>query len=350
MADYRAAIIGCGPRANGHAEAFRAAAGVELVAAADLDRERAEQAAAKWTARAYFDAAELLERERPDIVSIVTKPAGRSDLACLCADHGVRGVIAEKPMAITLEEADRMVAACEAAGTVLTICHQMRYSREFEIGKEALASSDIGEPYFMRGVCYGNLMQQGTHVIDMLRWFAEDGRIAWVMAQAADWDWRTRDPGHPAPMWTAGYFAFENGLRATLEAGPRYTAAIGTKPGWLNKRVEVLGSGGMIDCVVGNYAHVFGGSGMRREEVPPETGWSRATIRFVEDLVRVLREGGQHRNNATTSHHSFEVIQALALSALEGGVVELPLPRAGRNPLGELLAARGAAAGAPPVA
>ena len=79
----------------------------------------------------------MLERERPDIVAIVTKPTGRADLACLCADYGVKGVIAEKPMAITLEEADRMVAACERAGTLLTVCHQMRYSREFELGKQA---------------------------------------------------------------------------------------------------------------------------------------------------------------------------------------------------------------------
>src|SRR5207302_8536839 len=115
-----------------------------------------------------------------------------------------RAVIAAKPMAISLEEADRMVEASRAAGTALTVCHQMRYSAEFERGKEALAAGAIGEPYFMRGVCYGNLMQQGTHVIDMLRWFAGDARVAWVLAQADEYDWRERDLGHPSPMWMGG--------------------------------------------------------------------------------------------------------------------------------------------------
>jgi predicted dehydrogenase len=338
LSNYRSAIIGCGNRANGHAEGFQKAEGVELVAVADVDRRCADTFAERYGTPAYYGAAEMLERERPEIVSIVTKAAGRSALACLCAEHRVRGVIAEKPMAITLEEADRMAEACRAAGTLLTVSHQMRYSREFEIGKEALASGEIGEPYFMRAVCYGNLMQQGTHVIDMVRWFAGDAPVAWVMAQADDYDWQERDPGHPAPMWMVGYLGFENGLRVTLEMGPRYVPALETSPGWLNKRVEVLARDGMLDCVVGNYAHVFTPDRARREEVPPDKGWNLATIRFIEDLARVLREGGQHRNHAETSVHSFEVIQALARSAHRGGIVKLPLPRDGSEPLGELLA------------
>src|SRR5207249_4792325 len=106
MAHYRAAIIGCGNRARGHAEAFRearpAGASIELVAGADVDAARAQRFEADYGLRPYTDATEMLERERPDIVAIVTKPTGRADLACLCADYGVKGVIAEKPMAITL--------------------------------------------------------------------------------------------------------------------------------------------------------------------------------------------------------------------------------------------------------
>jgi hypothetical protein len=74
--------------------------------------------------------------------------------------------------------------------------------------------------------------------------------------------------------------------------------------------------------------------------VPPKKGWNFATIRFIEDLARVLREGGQHRNDADTSVHSFEVIQALARSAHRGGIVKLPLPRDGSDPLADLLASQ----------
>ena len=94
---------------------------MELVAVADVDRARADGFAGDTGVPAYYDAAELLERVRPDVVSIVTKPEGRADLACLCAGRGVRGIVAEKPMAITLEEADRMVAACDRAGTLAAL-------------------------------------------------------------------------------------------------------------------------------------------------------------------------------------------------------------------------------------
>jgi predicted dehydrogenase len=340
MSDLKAAIIGCGGRAKGHAEAYLKVPGIQLAAVTDVDRARADKFAADYGAPAYYDAAEMLEKVKPEVVSVVTRAKDRCEVVTQCAEHRVRAVNAEKPMAITLEEADQMVAACRNSGTALTISHQMRYCPEFERGKEAIESGEIGEVYFLRGVCYGNLMNQGTHVIDMLRWFMGDARVSWVMAQADEFDWPQRDPGHPAPMWTLGYLAFENGVRATLESGPRYTPAIGTKAGWLNKRVEVLGTEGMVDTVVGNYCRVLStrSAGWKGCEIGVE-GWNNATIRFTEDLARVVREGGQHRNHAETSHHTFEVIQALAESARRGGIVELPLPREGRDPLAELIEA-----------
>jgi predicted dehydrogenase len=316
--------------------------GVDLVAVTDVDRGRADGFSQAYGAPAYYDAAQMLREVQPDLVSVVTRAKDRCEAVCLCAEHGVKGINAEKPMAIALEEADQMVAACRASGTLLTISHQMRYSTEFEVGKNALANGDLGQVYFMRGVCYGNLMNQGTHTIDMLRWFMDDARVAWVFAQCDEFDWQQRDAGHPAPMWTLGYLAFENGTRATLESGPRYVPAIGTNPGWLNKRVEVLGTEGMLDCVVGNYCRVLTSrsQGWQGAEVGG-AGWANATIKFIEDLARVVRDGGQHRNHADTSHHTFEVIHALAESARLGKVVELPLARAGRDPLADLLAARG---------
>jgi predicted dehydrogenase len=340
LSELTAAVIGCGGRAHGHAEAYVKVPGIRLAAVTDVDTARADAFAAKYGAPAYYNAEQMLEAVNPDLVSVVTRAKDRCEVVTLCAARGVKGINAEKPMAITLEEADRMVAACEASGSVLTVSHQMRYCPEFERGKEAIESGEIGEVYFLRGVCYGNLMNQGTHTIDMLRWFQGDARVAWVMAQADDWDWPKRDPGHPAPMWTLGYLAFENGMRATLESGPRYTPAVGTNPGWLNKRVEALGTEGLVDSVVGNYCRVLSSrsQGWSGTEIGVE-GWNNATIRFTEDLARVVREGGTHRNNAVTSHHTFEVIQALSESARRGGIVELPLPREGRDPLGELIAA-----------
>lgn len=344
MADLTATIIGCGGRARGHVEGYQKAKGVELVAVTDVDRARADDFSAKYGVPAYYDAAEMLDKVQPDIVSVVTRAKDRAALVSLCAEKGVKGINAEKPMAITMSEADEMVEACRQSGTALTVSHQMRYCPNFERGKQAIEEGDLGEVYFLRAVCYGNLMNQGTHVIDMLRWYMGDARVARVMAQADEWDNAERDPGHPAPMWTLGYLVFENGVRATIESGPSYAPALGTNAGWLNKRVEVLGTEGMLDTVVANYTRILSSKrqGVYGTEIGVEEGWNQATIRFNEDLARVVREGGVHRNNAETSHHSFEVIQALAKSVHDGGWIDLPLPRDGTDFLGELLASQGA--------
>lgn len=342
MSDLKGAIIGCGGRARGHAQGYQQAAGVTLSAVADMDRERADKFSADYGVPAFYDAAEMLDKVKPEVVSVVTRAKGRSALVQLCAEKGVPAVDAEKPMAITMSEADAMVEACRKSGTALTVSHQMRYSANFERGKQALEAGDIGEVYFLRAVCFGNLMNQGTHVIDMLRWYMNDARVTRVMAQADEWDSAQRDVGHPAPMWTLGYLVFENGVRATIESGPSYAPALGTNPGWLNKRVEVLGTEGMLDTVVANYTRILSTKrgGWYGSELGVEDSWNHATIKFIEDLARVVREGGTHRNNAETSLHSFEIIQALAKSAHHGGWVDLPLPRDGTDFLGELLAAR----------
>jgi predicted dehydrogenase len=333
--------VGCGPRAKEHAAGYLKAEGVELVGVSDLDYGRAQAFAREFGTTPYSDAASLMDHAHPDIVSVATQPKGRAAVTELCAGAGARAVIAEKPMALNLEEADRMAAACERHGTILTVSHQMRYCPEFERGREAVLKGEIGETYFLRGVCYGNLMQQGTHVIDMLRWYMDDAKVSWVMAQADEYDWQQRDPNHPSPMWTVGYFMFENGVRATLEAGPTYAPAIGTEPGWLNKRVEALGTEGMADSVVGNYCRVLSKEGGWQALEIGNDGWNRATQAFIQDLARVVNEGGTHRNNAATSLHSFEVINALAESVRRGGKVELPLPRNGTDYLGRLLQERG---------
>ena len=75
----------------------------------------------------YADPAEMLDTERPDIVSICTWPPLHADLTELAFAKGVKAVWCEKPMAVHLTDADRMVDAAKAAGGLLVINHQRRY-------------------------------------------------------------------------------------------------------------------------------------------------------------------------------------------------------------------------------
>ena len=111
-ARYRVGIIACGLIAEAHLRAYRAIPAVEVVAGADLSPEvRARWTSERGIPRMYATAAEMLERERPDVVSICTWPPLRPEMTELACAHGVRGILAEKPMAVDSDECRRMIAA-----------------------------------------------------------------------------------------------------------------------------------------------------------------------------------------------------------------------------------------------
>lgn len=336
MKEYKAAIIGCGGRGRGHAAGYQKAEGVTLLAAADIDKSRAKKFAEDYGIEAFFDAPEMIEKVKPDIVSIVTLEGPRPALTEMAADLEVKAVMAEKPMAATLEGAYRMVEACEKKGTVLTVSHQMRFDPAFVKAKEAVDAKEIGEPYFIRGCCQIILMGQGPHIIDMILWMSGDAEVDWVMAQVDDIQEGAKFR-HPAPGWTVGYIAFKNGIRAVIESGPRTPLIEGIESRALQKRVIVLGTDGITDSIVANRCRILSGKKEGWQEFHTGIeGWNAATTKFIEEIVEVLNHGGEHRNNARVSLRGFSVIQGLCQSALSGGVVSLPLPR-DAEPLQELM-------------
>ena len=117
-----------------------------MVAGADLSPEARDRWEREFgVPRMYATAEELLERERPDIVSICIWPPLRPELTELVCAHGVRGIVAEKPMAVDLAGCDRMIAAAERAGTVLIVRHQRRFRPRFVKARELIDAGAIGE-------------------------------------------------------------------------------------------------------------------------------------------------------------------------------------------------------------
>src|SRR5262245_36619280 len=98
---YRSALLGCGPRAREHARAYARIRRAEIVAACDVDEARLNRLGDEFgIARRYRDAAEMLERERPDLLHIVTNPGLRVPLMTLAAERAVPAAIVEKPIAL----------------------------------------------------------------------------------------------------------------------------------------------------------------------------------------------------------------------------------------------------------
>ncbi|MGI5819342.1 MAG: Gfo/Idh/MocA family protein [Armatimonadota bacterium] len=337
MGEFKSVIIGCGPRAEEHAVGFRQAAGVTCEACADLDRDRADAFAREHGLRPYYEAMELLEVEAPDIVAIVTKEGPRAKLTRICAEKRIRALIVEKPMARTLRQAREMLEICRANDTVLTVCHQMTFSREFELLKACVEAGELGDVRLLRALSYGQLMEQGPHMVDMLLWLREGRAVTRVMGQAED-SARANETVHPAPLFSLGYLVFDDGTRAVIEAGRSFPADPAVEGTWLQKRVQVTGTEGIAEAVVGGFFRKMTPAVPGWQTI--ETGrssWEDATARFIEDLVRVLNEGGTHRSDARRSLTGFEVIQAIYQSVLDRDSISLPLPD-DVTPLDDLLA------------
>ncbi len=340
----RALLIGLGGRSRGHAQALLTAEGIEFAAGCDVDDERRARYEKDFGVRTYGDAAEALQKESPDIAIICTREKPRYALASLAVKHGVRAVVVEKPMAANIREARALVEECKEKGTVLTAMHQMRFSDEFVAAKEAIASGAIGEPYFVRAVSYGHLMEQGPHMVDMVLYLLGEAKADWVMGQVADAE-EGLSTVHPAPAFVNGYIAFENGVRASVECGRRFPSAVGVfgegepAPTWLQKRVQVIGTEGICDAMVAHYCRVMNTSGGWQTLTSGPEGWNASTIRHYEEVAKVLREGGEHRNGAEPSLHGFEIIHGIYTSAVVGDQVQVPVVGGDAEPIQTLLAA-----------
>ena len=147
-------------RPTSYSEALNDRPDVDLIAASERDPKRLKAFGERYGIDAlYTDAVEMLRRERPDIVAIATNTKGRSDLTCCAVENGARGIITEKPIAYTLEEADRMVQACAGAGVPLCAGAISTSHPAFGKARELAESGAIGDVVSMEAASNRNLSQ-----------------------------------------------------------------------------------------------------------------------------------------------------------------------------------------------
>lgn len=138
----QAAIVGCGKISNAHISAVQAI-GAEVCAVCDRDRFRAEDVARLIGARAYGDLTSLLAAEHPDIVHILTPPATHEVLAIEALRAGCHALV-EKPMALSLQEADHMLAAARENNVRLATVHNYLYKPSVTQARKLIEAGEIG--------------------------------------------------------------------------------------------------------------------------------------------------------------------------------------------------------------
>ena len=161
---------------------------VEIVGVADADEEGRAAAAKRLGApQAFADYRKLLDETKPDIVSICPRWLDQHcEMVVAAAERGIH-VYMEKPLCRTLEEADRMVAACDKHDVKLAIAHQTRYSPKLQVIRDLIADGKIGKILELRGRGKEDqrgggedLWVLGSHVMNLMHTFG--GEPNWCFA------------------------------------------------------------------------------------------------------------------------------------------------------------------------
>ena len=184
------AIIGCGRIAHKHAEAISGLRDAKLVAVCDVVDKHAREFSVKYQAERYMDYLEMLKWTDIDVVTIATPSDLHAEIGIAAAKAG-KHVLVEKPMAMTLQSADALIAACREAGVKLGVIHQNRFNKSIKVLREALEKGRFGklthgqatvrwnrdDNYYAQAPWRGTrlqdggvLMNQSIHNIDLLQW------------------------------------------------------------------------------------------------------------------------------------------------------------------------------------
>ena len=220
---YRAAVVGCGQigllfdedssqiRPATHTAALSMNPRTELVALVDDKPEKLQRAAERYPGVPRFaDCGEMLEAVRPELVAVATPPETHRKLVEQCATGGVRAIVCEKPIALDLEDARRMVDGCAAAGVLLFVNHTRRFDPLIRRAREAVAAGAIGDVLQAMCVYTRGVMNNGTHLLDLLRFFLGDATAVWGVSKGSV------DVPLPEDMAVDGRVEFAGGALATI--------------------------------------------------------------------------------------------------------------------------------------
>jgi len=342
MKKYRVGIVGCGTISRAHINAYRSNSVTDVVAVADIQEEKLRKFSDEFGVSAlYRDYREMLDRENLDILSVCTLADSHCEITIYAAQCGVH-VLCEKPMAIDLAEADRMIDECQKAGVKLAIDHHRRGDSRYHKAKQLIADGAIGDLQAIIGemaTAGVGLMETATHLYDSIRIFGGD--VDWVFAHVTSnkQDISSKDIAYVARSGlVAGdnapsYFCFKNGVYAIVHSfGDFGIELIGTKGRMVLKE-------GYVPCP---YPHLFAiwtndspswqPITVESDELIKEWHLKPAYIRMVKEMIDCVENDREHYSNGIEGRSALELIMAIYESQITGARAKLPLTNR-TNPL-----------------
>lgn len=366
MKKYRVAVIGRTGRGNyGHGldTVWLHINQAELVGVADEDPAGLKKVSERLGVKAaYSDYREMLEKERPQIVSVAPRWLDcHHDMVLACAEYGA-SIFLEKPMCRTLEEADAMVDACARSHVKLAIAHQTRYSPKIKTAKELIATGRLGKVLELRGRGKEDrrgggedLWVLGTHVFDLIRIFG--GEPVWCHSlvteggrpvKRSDVYEGNEGIGALAADRVEAMYLLDSGLTAYFAS---HRACAG-KPSRFG--LEIMGSEGIFQMHTGHLPEMkllrdsswspgktgakwvdVSSAGEGKPEPLEDKKSLGGNILIVEDLIQAIEEDREPLGGAWHARAATEMIIAIFESHRQGRPVKFPLENR-KNPLAML--------------
>ncbi len=302
-----------------YSEAFWDRPEVDLVAAADRDQKRLKAFEERYGIKTlYADATEMLRTEKLDIVAVATNVKGRADLTCMAVENGAKGIVTAKPMAHTLEEADRMVKVCADAGVPLNCGAISTTHPSFAKAKELATSGAIGDVVSIEAPRPGAQHQSWSYFLD--------SSPAWVIG-IGDRERRGtgtdefKGPGGSDEFAGQGMMVTESELAVYFRPGAPHLRVTGTTGEIV---IPIMATGFKL------WQDVETPDGVSRVEMPwphPQFVGPYGAIYGLADVIDCI-EGrlDEPKNSGRRVAVAIEVEIALKQSSARGGVrVELPL-------------------------
>lgn len=275
----------------------------------------------------------MLRKERPDLVSICAFPPDREEMVIAALEAKVRGIWIEKPFAVSLGAARRMMPAAQKQGVRLFVNHQRRYGKPFEWMREAVQKKQIGDligiDIMQPGGC---LLNFGPHLVDAVLFFLGDRKAEMVFG-AVDMNGAGKHQGTPVETKVLATIHFSGGVRVTIEIGQRTCSMLpilrahGTegfaelhleaKPDMQSVfRARLKNNPGVVNPPTNEHFH-------HSEDM------ALYMKRAAMDIARALLQGMPTRIDADEAWRGLEILMGIYESDRRRQMVNLPLPAEG---------------------
>jgi myo-inositol 2-dehydrogenase / D-chiro-inositol 1-dehydrogenase len=354
MQRTKIAILGAGFISEIHLESYhRFIPEAEVVAVYARNPQKAKEFAAKHEiAKSYADVDTLIKESDCEIVDICLPNFLHAD-ACIRAAKAGKHIIIEKPLAVTLEEADAMIDACRKANVKLMYAEELCFAPKYERVRHLVKEGAVGDVYMLKQsekhsgphtdwfydvdlAGGGVLMDMGCHAMEWFRWMLGNAKAKSVYASMSTVYHKDRTKGEDNSVVI---IEFENGVTAVAENS-------WAKHGGMDDRSEVHGTGGVIyaDLFMGNSAISYSkhGYGYAMEKADTTVGWSFTVFEEVfnqgyphelKHFVDCVRNNKQPLVTGEDGRVVLEILYAAYASAGQGKKIMLPFKADVKKPI-----------------